>query len=201
MWGPGHGLDTVMLIAELEADVKAAKNATPSQVDTAIALIRRVKHAFEVPQLPNDPGLASAMRTAPLNFNAEMKSACLRLWLWCSETKQMREFDDPCRHMTERLLSKYILSTHVNSCESFSSFAEAHDIAIERYLEPESLEVADSDCRSDFTSSDDNVVPSAEFPKPAPLTGETFRVGDTYLHACDGLAHTKPSLTNLMPSS
>eukprot|EP00959_Pyramimonas_sp_CCMP1952_P046988 981039-Pyramimonas_sp.AAC.1 len=40
-----HGLDTVMLIAEL--DVNAAMNATPSQVDTPVALIKRMKHAFE----------------------------------------------------------------------------------------------------------------------------------------------------------
>eukprot|EP00965_Chrysotila_dentata_P006515 212342-Pleurochrysis_carterae.AAC.1 len=62
-----HGLDTVMLIAEL--DVNAAMNATPSQVDTLIALVKRMKHAFEVPQLLHDPGLTSAMRTAQLNFN------------------------------------------------------------------------------------------------------------------------------------
>eukprot|EP00965_Chrysotila_dentata_P111821 3698134-Pleurochrysis_carterae.AAC.1 len=40
-----HGLDTAMLIAEL--DVNAAMNATPSQVDTPIALIKRMRHAFE----------------------------------------------------------------------------------------------------------------------------------------------------------
>eukprot|EP00965_Chrysotila_dentata_P178770 5903362-Pleurochrysis_carterae.AAC.3 len=44
-----HGLETVMLIAEL--DVNAAMNATPFQEDTAIALIKRTKNAFEVPQL------------------------------------------------------------------------------------------------------------------------------------------------------
>eukprot|EP00965_Chrysotila_dentata_P109138 3606360-Pleurochrysis_carterae.AAC.1 len=56
----------------------------------------------------------------------------------------MREFNDLCRHMTERHLSKYLSSTCVNSCESFSGFAEAYEvtevfikliIAIERYLE------------------------------------------------------------------
>eukprot|EP00965_Chrysotila_dentata_P106999 3535128-Pleurochrysis_carterae.AAC.1 len=57
-----HGLDTGVLLAEL--DVNAAKNATPSQVDTAIALIKHMKHAFEVPQLLHYSGLASAMRTA-----------------------------------------------------------------------------------------------------------------------------------------
>eukprot|EP00965_Chrysotila_dentata_P181951 6008173-Pleurochrysis_carterae.AAC.1 len=62
-----HGLETVMLIAEL--DVNTAMNATPSQVDTPIALIKRMMHAFEVPQLLHDPGLTSAMRTAQLNFN------------------------------------------------------------------------------------------------------------------------------------
>eukprot|EP00965_Chrysotila_dentata_P050980 1690822-Pleurochrysis_carterae.AAC.4 len=73
----------------------------------------------------------------------------------------MRESDDLCRHMTERHLSKYVSSTRVNSCESLSGFAEAHEvmevfikliIAIEGYLEPESI-VADSDCRRDSTSS------------------------------------------------
>eukprot|EP00965_Chrysotila_dentata_P148612 4907225-Pleurochrysis_carterae.AAC.1 len=52
-------MDTVMLIAEL--NVNAAMNATPSEVDMPIALIKRMKHAFEVPQLLHDPGLTSAM--------------------------------------------------------------------------------------------------------------------------------------------
>eukprot|EP00965_Chrysotila_dentata_P088375 2918874-Pleurochrysis_carterae.AAC.3 len=64
-----------MLIAEL--DVNAAMNATPSQVDTAIALIKRMKHAFEVPQLLHDPELVLAMRMAPLNFNVVVKNAFL----------------------------------------------------------------------------------------------------------------------------
>eukprot|EP00965_Chrysotila_dentata_P003333 108775-Pleurochrysis_carterae.AAC.1 len=42
-----HGLDSVMLIAELDAN--AAMNAHASQEDTAVALIKRMKHAFEVP--------------------------------------------------------------------------------------------------------------------------------------------------------
>eukprot|EP00965_Chrysotila_dentata_P017200 570617-Pleurochrysis_carterae.AAC.1 len=61
-----------MLIAEL--DVNAAMNVTPSQVDTPIALIKRMnKHAFEVPQLLHDPGLISVMRIAQLNFNVVVK--------------------------------------------------------------------------------------------------------------------------------
>eukprot|EP00965_Chrysotila_dentata_P146808 4847311-Pleurochrysis_carterae.AAC.2 len=41
----------------------------------------------------------------------------------------MREFDDLCRYsMTERHLSKYVSSTRVNSCDSFSGFAEAHEV-------------------------------------------------------------------------
>eukprot|EP00965_Chrysotila_dentata_P103668 3421878-Pleurochrysis_carterae.AAC.1 len=83
-----HGLDTVMLIAEL--DVDAAMNATPSQVDTPIALIKRMKHAFEVPRMLHDPGLTSAIRTAQLNFNGVMKNAFLYLRLWCSEKKQIK---------------------------------------------------------------------------------------------------------------
>eukprot|EP00965_Chrysotila_dentata_P166298 5490280-Pleurochrysis_carterae.AAC.1 len=72
-----------MPIAEL--DVNSAMNATPSQEDTAVALIKRMKHAFEVPQVLHDPGfLASTMRTAPLNFNVVVKNAFLRLRLWCS---------------------------------------------------------------------------------------------------------------------
>eukprot|EP00965_Chrysotila_dentata_P229638 6197294-Pleurochrysis_carterae.AAC.4 len=173
-----------MLIAEL--DVNAAMSATPSQVDTVIALIRRMKHAFEVPQLLHDSGLASAMRTAPSNFNAAVKNAFLPLRLWYSETEQMREFDDLCRHMTDRHLSKYVSSTRVNSCESFSGFAEAHE---------------DSDCRSDSTSSDDDVVPAAESPKPAPLVGETFRVGDASPPHMRWISLHGPSLTGLMPSS
>eukprot|EP00965_Chrysotila_dentata_P229177 6197026-Pleurochrysis_carterae.AAC.2 len=108
---------------------------------------------------------------------------------WRSETEQMREFDDLCRHMTERHLSKYVSSTCVNLCKSCSRFAEAHEfftevfikviITIQRYLEPESL-VADSDCRSDSTSRNEDVVPPAEFPKSAPPAGETIRIGDAY---------------------
>eukprot|EP00965_Chrysotila_dentata_P030697 1022198-Pleurochrysis_carterae.AAC.1 len=80
--GEHAGLDTVMLIAEL--DVNAAMNATFSQVDTPIALIKR-KNAFEVPQLLHDPGLTSAMRTAQLNFNVVVKKAFLRLRLLFGE--------------------------------------------------------------------------------------------------------------------
>eukprot|EP00965_Chrysotila_dentata_P145982 4822860-Pleurochrysis_carterae.AAC.1 len=50
-----------MLIAEL--DVNAAMNAPVSQEDAAVALIKRMKHAFEVPELLHDPGLVSVMRT------------------------------------------------------------------------------------------------------------------------------------------
>eukprot|EP00965_Chrysotila_dentata_P084919 2803167-Pleurochrysis_carterae.AAC.1 len=66
-----------MLIAEL--DVNAATNAPVSLEDTVVALIKRMKHAFEVPRFPHDPGLASAMRTAPLNFKVVMKNAFLCL--------------------------------------------------------------------------------------------------------------------------
>eukprot|EP00965_Chrysotila_dentata_P081257 2683278-Pleurochrysis_carterae.AAC.1 len=64
-----------------------------------------MKHAFEVPQLLHDPGLTSAMRIAQLNFNVVVKNAFLRLRLWCSEIKQIKEFDDLCRYMAERHLS------------------------------------------------------------------------------------------------
>eukprot|EP00965_Chrysotila_dentata_P158064 5222012-Pleurochrysis_carterae.AAC.1 len=104
-----------MLIAEL--DVNAAINATPSQVDTPIALIKRMKHSLEVLQLLHDPGLTSAMRTAhQLNFNVVVKNAFLRLRLWCSEKMQIKKFDDLCRYMAERPLSKYVSSTRANSC-------------------------------------------------------------------------------------
>eukprot|EP00965_Chrysotila_dentata_P096572 3191148-Pleurochrysis_carterae.AAC.1 len=90
-----------MLIAEL--DVDAAMNATPSQVDTPIALIKRMKHAFDsVLQLLHDPGLTSTMRTAQLNFNVLVKNAFLPLRLWCSEKNQIKELDELCRYMTER---------------------------------------------------------------------------------------------------
>eukprot|EP00965_Chrysotila_dentata_P061898 2050884-Pleurochrysis_carterae.AAC.1 len=52
-----HDLDSVMLIAEL--DVNATMKAPVSQEDTAVALIKRMKHAFEVPRFLHDPGLAS----------------------------------------------------------------------------------------------------------------------------------------------
>eukprot|EP00965_Chrysotila_dentata_P009085 295719-Pleurochrysis_carterae.AAC.1 len=87
-----------------------------------------MKHAFEVPQLLHDPGLTSAMRTAQLNFNVVVKNAFLRVRLWCSEKKQIKEFGDLCRYMAERYLSKYISSTRANSCESLSGFAEAHEV-------------------------------------------------------------------------
>eukprot|EP00965_Chrysotila_dentata_P131197 4337074-Pleurochrysis_carterae.AAC.1 len=68
------------------------------------------------------------MRTAQLNFNVlVVKNAFLRLRLWCSQKKQIKEFDELCRYMTERYLSKYVSSTRENSCESFSGFAEAHE--------------------------------------------------------------------------
>eukprot|EP00965_Chrysotila_dentata_P119495 3950970-Pleurochrysis_carterae.AAC.1 len=107
------------------------------------------------------------MRTAPLNFNVVVKNAFLCLRLWCSSTKQMREFDDLCRYMTERHLSKYILPTRANSCDSFSGFAEAHEVpevsvrlivAIEHHLEPEDL-AADSDGSSHSTFSDNDAGP------------------------------------------
>eukprot|EP00965_Chrysotila_dentata_P076230 2517568-Pleurochrysis_carterae.AAC.1 len=169
-----HGLDSVMLIAEI--GVNAAMNAPVSQEDTAVALIKRMKHAFKVPRLQHDPGLPSAMRTAPLNFNLVVKNAFLCLQFWCSPTKQMREFDDLCCYMPERHLSKYVSSTRASSCDSFSGFTEAHEVAevfvrlivvIERYLEPGEL-FADSDGSSDSTFSDDGAGPSAEAPKLAP---------------------------------
>eukprot|EP00965_Chrysotila_dentata_P081337 2686085-Pleurochrysis_carterae.AAC.1 len=83
-----HVLDSVTLIAEL--DVKAAINSPVTQEDKAVALIKRMKHAFEVPQLLHDSGLASAMHTAPLNFSVVLKNAFLCLRFWCSSTKQMR---------------------------------------------------------------------------------------------------------------
>eukprot|EP00965_Chrysotila_dentata_P143361 4736845-Pleurochrysis_carterae.AAC.1 len=35
----------------------------------------------------------------------QLKNAFLRLRLWCSEEKQIKEFDDLCRYMAERHLS------------------------------------------------------------------------------------------------
>eukprot|EP00965_Chrysotila_dentata_P157205 5194062-Pleurochrysis_carterae.AAC.1 len=86
------------------------------------------------------------MRTAQFNFNVVVKNVFLRLRLWCLEKRQIKEFDDLGRYMAERYLSKYVSSTHANSCKSFSGFAEAHEVtevfvrlidAVERYLEPE----------------------------------------------------------------
>eukprot|EP00965_Chrysotila_dentata_P065004 2155171-Pleurochrysis_carterae.AAC.1 len=155
-------------------------NATPSQVDTPIALIKRIKHAFEVPQLLHDPGLISAMRPAQLNFSVVVKNAFLRLRLWCLEIKQIKEFDDLCRYMAERHLSKYVSSTRASSCESFSGFAEAHEvtevfvrliIAVEHYLEPEDF-AAYSDGSSDSTFSDDDAGSSVEIPELVPESAD-----------------------------
>eukprot|EP00965_Chrysotila_dentata_P041721 1383539-Pleurochrysis_carterae.AAC.1 len=68
------------------------------------------------------------MRTAQLNFNVVVKNVFLRLRIRCSEKKQIKEFDDLCRYMAETYLSKYVSSTRANSCESFSGFAEAHEV-------------------------------------------------------------------------
>eukprot|EP00965_Chrysotila_dentata_P080898 2670371-Pleurochrysis_carterae.AAC.1 len=77
-----HGLNTVMLIAEL--DVNAAMNAPLFHENTAVAPIQRMKHAFEVPQLLHDPGLASAMRTTPLNFYVVLVDRKLDI-AWCAD--------------------------------------------------------------------------------------------------------------------
>eukprot|EP00965_Chrysotila_dentata_P128285 4241040-Pleurochrysis_carterae.AAC.1 len=67
--------------------------------------------------------------------------------------------------MAERYLSKYVLSTRANSCESFPGFVEAQEVtevfvrlivAVERYF------AADSEGNSDSTFSDDDVGPSVE---------------------------------------
>eukprot|EP00965_Chrysotila_dentata_P024999 828638-Pleurochrysis_carterae.AAC.1 len=79
--------------------------------------------------------------------------------------------------MTERHVSKYVLSTRGNSCDSFFGFAEAHEVteafvklvvAIERYLEPKNLVVDFNDCSSDSTFSDNDAGSSAEVPELAP---------------------------------
>eukprot|EP00965_Chrysotila_dentata_P037777 1256140-Pleurochrysis_carterae.AAC.1 len=116
------------------------------------------------------------MRTAQLKFNVVVNNAFLRLRLWCSEKRQIKEFDDLCRYMIERHLSKYVSSTRANSGESFFGFAEAHEVtevlvklivAVERYLKPEDL-AADSDGSSNSTFSDDDTEPSVETPKLVP---------------------------------
>eukprot|EP00965_Chrysotila_dentata_P108590 3587155-Pleurochrysis_carterae.AAC.1 len=57
----------------------------------------------------------------------------------------MKEFEELCRYMTEKYLFKYVSSTRVNSCDSFSGFEESHEVveiftklllAIKRYLLP-----------------------------------------------------------------
>eukprot|EP00965_Chrysotila_dentata_P240683 6203850-Pleurochrysis_carterae.AAC.1 len=78
--------------------------------------------------------------------------------------------------MAERHLSKYVSSTRANSCDSFSGFAEAHEVteafirliaAIKRYIEPKGFAV-DQYGGSDSTFSDDHADPSAEVSKLAP---------------------------------
>eukprot|EP00965_Chrysotila_dentata_P008415 274341-Pleurochrysis_carterae.AAC.1 len=116
------------------------------------------------------------MRTAQLNFSVVVKNAFLRLRLWCSEKKQIKEFDNLCRYMAERHLSKYVSCTRANSCESFSGFAETHEVtkvfirlivAVERYFEPEEF-AAYSDGSSDSTFSDDDAGPSVKIPELVP---------------------------------
>eukprot|EP00965_Chrysotila_dentata_P022132 732624-Pleurochrysis_carterae.AAC.1 len=78
--------------------------------------------------------------------------------------------------MTERHVSKYVLSTRGNSCDSFSGFAEAHEVTEVfvklivgnvRYLELEDLE-AGFDRSSDSTFSDDDAGPSVEVSELVP---------------------------------
>eukprot|EP00965_Chrysotila_dentata_P105967 3499590-Pleurochrysis_carterae.AAC.1 len=78
--------------------------------------------------------------------------------------------------MAERHLSKYVLSTRANSCDSLPGFAESHEVteafirliaAIERFLEPEDF-AANPYGSSDSTFSDDDAGPSAEVPEMAP---------------------------------
>eukprot|EP00965_Chrysotila_dentata_P060458 2003873-Pleurochrysis_carterae.AAC.2 len=62
------------------------------------------------------------MHTTLLNFNVVMnQNAFLCLRLWCSSRKQMREFDDLRRYMTERHVPNYISSTRGNSCDAKAS--------------------------------------------------------------------------------
>eukprot|EP00965_Chrysotila_dentata_P209645 6185411-Pleurochrysis_carterae.AAC.11 len=131
-------------IMEIGADVGDDMNAAPSKVDTAIALIKRMKHAFEVHQLRlHDPGSASAMRTAQLNlFNVVVKNAFLRLRFWCSETEQMRKFDKlraTCPISTFRLPvstpASHFLAL-LKRVRSRRSSSNSLFFAIKRYLEP-----------------------------------------------------------------
>eukprot|EP00965_Chrysotila_dentata_P249290 6208827-Pleurochrysis_carterae.AAC.1 len=118
-----------------------------------------MKHDLEVPQLLYDPGLTAAMRTAQLNFNVVVNNTFLRLHLWCSETKQIKESDDLCRYMAERHLSKYTFRLPVSS-------------PVQCYLEPEDL-VADADGSSDSTfSDDDDAGPSVQIPELAPESAD-----------------------------
>eukprot|EP00965_Chrysotila_dentata_P167161 5520324-Pleurochrysis_carterae.AAC.1 len=61
-----------------------------------------------------------------------------------------------------------------------SSYSSSPSKATSSQREPKSLCAADSNCRSDSTSTNDDFVPPAESLEPAPLAGETFRVGDAY---------------------
>eukprot|EP00965_Chrysotila_dentata_P132019 4364185-Pleurochrysis_carterae.AAC.1 len=150
-----------MLIAEL--DVNAAMNAPVTQEDMAVALIKRMKHAFEVPQFLHDPGSASAMQRF---------SVSAILVLIDEADARVRR---PLPHMTERHLSKYVSSTLANSCDSFSAFAEAQEVteafirliaAIERCIKPDDF-AADQYGGSDSTFSDDHAGPSIEVPELA----------------------------------
>eukprot|EP00965_Chrysotila_dentata_P034096 1135372-Pleurochrysis_carterae.AAC.1 len=69
----------------------------------------------------------------------------------------------------------FVSSTRANSCDSFSGFAEAHEVkeafirliaAIMRYIEPEYF-AADQYGSSDSTFSEDHAGPSAEVPELA----------------------------------
>eukprot|EP00965_Chrysotila_dentata_P119546 3952180-Pleurochrysis_carterae.AAC.1 len=127
-----HGLDSVMLIAKL--DVNTAMSAPVTQEDTAVALIAgEVRFRGASTSAQSGVGFGNAYDAARFQCGGE-------------ERFPMREFDDLCRRIAERHLSKYVSSTRSNSCVSFPGFAEAHKVteafirliaAIRRYIEPE----------------------------------------------------------------
>eukprot|EP00965_Chrysotila_dentata_P131952 4362330-Pleurochrysis_carterae.AAC.1 len=105
------------------------------------------------------------MRTAQLNFNVVVKNAILRLRLWCSETKQIMEFDDLCRYIVEVRFVYPCQPLRVIFWLCGGARGEVFVrliVKVERYLEPEDL-TADSGGSSDSTFSDDAPDPRLEF--------------------------------------
>eukprot|EP00965_Chrysotila_dentata_P028015 931628-Pleurochrysis_carterae.AAC.1 len=71
---------------------------------------------------------------------------------------------------------------------------------MERYLEPEALMLQTRTITATRRLVMTTLPPRLNLQSPR-RSRRLFALATRTLHACDGIAHTKPSLTGLMPSS